>query len=114
MDDFSSHLHSNPASIFGANVSFLNSEPSGNVRLELEQNEAQKAPLDLAWEQNGSPLSSLAAKAKEESSTLVLEDVQPAMVTRILSLLYENKSPVKMKIMSQDRAMQRSDNLGWE
>ncbi|MDI1486707.1 MAG: hypothetical protein OHK93_005967 [Ramalina farinacea] len=114
IDAFSSHQNSNPPSIFGANDSFFNTEPSGNVRLELEQNEAQKAPIDLTWDQNGSSLSTLAAKAKEEGSTLVLEDVQPAMVTRILSLLYENKSPVKMKIVSQDRAMQQSNNGGWE
>jgi hypothetical protein len=35
-------------------------------------------------------------------STLILEDVQPQMVTNIINMLYESKSVVKMKIVSQE------------
>jgi hypothetical protein len=37
----------------------------------------------------------------QHGSTLILEDVQPQMVTKIINMLYESKSVVKMKIVSQ-------------
>lgn len=37
----------------------------------------------------------------QHGSTLILEDVQPQMVTNIINMLYESKSVVKMKIVSQ-------------
>ena len=41
-------------------------------------------------------------QAEKHGSTLILEDVQPQMVTSIINLLFESKSIVKMKIVSQE------------
>lgn len=39
---------------------------------------------------------------KSDGSTLILEHVQPQMVTSIINLLFQSKSVVKMKIVSQE------------
>lgn len=42
------------------------------------------------------------ASDKSDGSTLILEHVQPQMVTSIINLLFQSKSVVKMKIVSQE------------
>ena len=44
-----------------------------------------------------------AEQEKHGGSTLILEDVQPQMVTRILNMLFESKSAVNMKIVAGNR-----------
>lgn len=40
---------------------------------------------------------------KKTASTLVLEDIQPEMITKIINVLFEAQATVKMKIVSQEQ-----------
>ena len=46
----------------------------------------------------------VAEEQGRHTSTLTLEDVQPQMVTRIINMLYESKSAVKVNISSQHKS----------
>lgn len=69
--------------------------------------------LDLGSQWDMTPLPSPVRKGDEATtgveverqkhgSTLILENVQPQMVTRIIKMLFESKSAINMKIVSQE------------
>jgi hypothetical protein len=96
--DSTEYFSGTPGTFFSQNDIFL---PLDNPTLNLG------TPWNTTYftpptQQKGDDAMTGVEVGKEKlGSTLILEDVQPQMVTSIINMLFESKSVVKMKIVSQ-------------
>lgn len=59
-------------------------------------------PLPSPARKNDDAMTGVEVEQEKHGSTLILEDVQPQMVTNIIKMLFESKSAVNMKIVRQE------------
>jgi hypothetical protein len=96
--DSNEYFSGTPGTFFSQNNSFL---PLDNPTPDLGTPWNTTYFTPPTQQKGDHAMTGVEAGKEKLGSTLILEDVQPQMVTRIINMLYESKSVVKMKIVSQ-------------
>lgn len=107
-NEFPANLHDpqDGSDIFGSTPgTFFNRNDSSllldNQTLDLEP-EWDKTRLHSHARKGDDAMTGVEMEREKHGSTLILEDVQPEMVTSIIRMLFESKSAVNVKIVSQE------------
>ena len=105
--EFSANLHppqddndlfsSNPESFFNQDRNCL---PVNNHTFDLGS-QWNIPPLPTPMDKGDEAMADVEVECSKKGSTIILEGVQPQMVTKIVKMLFESKSAVNMKIVSQ-------------
>lgn len=100
LQDDNDLFSSNPRTFFNQPD---NSLPFDNQNLDLgPQGDLTSLPSPSPARRGDDAMTGLEVEREKYGSTLILENVQPQMVTSIINMLFESKSAVNMKIVSQE------------